>query len=207
MGASTPSSQPNKSAFRYPDGVDSDNNFRDFQLQNSISMLGASAAGSNNIKVGSVEGLINGQKVIIGAGTNSETGVIAIIGTAGGTTVGTATAVGATVIPVASAAGFAAGQTITIDNGANLETAVVASIAGGGRGGMGGGPGGGRGGQGVASITITAPLANAHAVGAQVSGSGITFATPLKKAHEAGAQVASNVPTPGEPNQYTVKKP
>jgi hypothetical protein len=46
------------------------------------------------------------------------------------------------------------------------------------------------------------PLAIEHAVGAQVSGSGITFASPLTKAHDNGAQVASYLPTPGAPNQY-----
>jgi len=46
------------------------------------------------------------------------------------------------------------------------------------------------------------PLKYTHAVGAQVSGSGITLATPLTRAHESGTQVANNVPTPGAPNQY-----
>ena len=104
---------------------------------------------------------------------------------------------GATAIPVVSAQGFSAGQTITIDSGANLETAVVASVTGGGRGGRGG-----RGGAGAASITVTAPLTMAHAVDAQVSGSGITFTTALTKAHDSGAQIGSNSPTPGAPNQY-----
>ncbi len=196
-GASTPTSQPNRSVGRYPDGADSDNNRRDFLLQNTITLAAASAAGSNNIKVASVAGLNNGQKIIIGSGKNSETAVIAIIGTSGGTSVGTATTAGATVIPVASVEGFSAGQTITIDNGSKLETAVVASITAGRRGfnpQQGNTPGN--------SITVTKPLTNAHDTGAQVSGSGITFATPLTKSYDSGAQVASNVPTPGEPNQY-----
>ena len=108
----------------------------------------ASAAGANNIKVASVADFAAGQTIIIDSGANRETAVIATVGTAGGTTVGTATDAGATVIPVASAAGFSAGQTITIDSGANLETAVVASVTGGGRG--RGGFGGGRGGPGGA---------------------------------------------------------
>jgi hypothetical protein len=97
--------------------------------------------------------------------------------------------VGATVIPVGNAAGFIAGQTISIDNGTNQETAIVASAAGGGRG-------------GGASITVTAPLKFAHAIGVQVSGSGITLTAALVKAHASGAPVAGNVPTPGVPNQY-----
>ena len=95
----------------------------------------------------------------------------------------------------------AEGQTITIDSGTNQETAVVASISG-GRGGRGGGFGGGRG-PGVTSITVSAPLNIAHAVGAQVSGSGITLTAALTKAHENGAQVAGYIPTPGAANQYS----
>jgi len=196
-GAPSPStSQPNRSAGRYPDGTDNDSNCRDFKVVNTITMLVASPAGSNNIKVASVTDLSVGQKIIIETGTNSETAVIATIGTAGGTTVGTATKPGTTVIPVASSAGFAVGQTITIDNGANGETAVVASISLGNR--RGGGPGTNP----MESITVTVPLTKAHDVGAQVSGSGITLSAPLTKSHNNGALIASSVPTPGMPNQY-----
>ena len=94
---------------------------------------------------------------------------------------------GATVVPVASGAGFSAGQTITIDSGANHETAVVVSTTGG---------------RGGATITVARPLTFAHAAGAQVSGSGITLTAALTRAHASGAQVASDVPTPGAPNQY-----
>ena len=199
-GPSSSSSQPNRSAGRYPDGTDSNSNCRDFLLQNSITMLTASGAGSNNIKVASVAGFSIGQRIIIDKGTNSETVVIAIIGTTGGTTVGTATDVGATVIPVASVEGFSVGQTITIDNGANVESVVVASItaARGRPGSPGTSP--------ANAITITVPLTKAHAVGAQVSGSGITLAAPLTRAHNNDVQLANNVPTPGAPNQY-IKKP
>jgi hypothetical protein len=108
-------------------------------------------------------------------------------------TVGTATAAGATVIPVTSPGGFAAGQTITIDSGASAETAVVVSTAGGGRGGGGGAP---------ITVTVAAPLRSAHAVGAQVSGTGITLTTALTRAHAGGARVTTAVPTPGAPNRY-----
>jgi hypothetical protein len=118
------------------------------------------------------------------------------VGTAGATTVRTATSVDATVIPVAGAFGFSAGQTITIDSGANRETAVVSSISGGFRG------FGGRGGPGNATITVAVPLTKTHAADAQVSGSGITLTTSLTRAHEIGAQIAGNLPTPGAPNQY-----
>jgi hypothetical protein len=198
-GASSSAGQPNRSAGRYPDGTDFDSNCRDFLWQNSIPMLTASAAGSNNIKVATVAGLSNGQMVTIDKGSNRETAVIAIIGTTGGTTVGTATTVGATVIPVASVEGFSVGQTITIDNGGNGETAVIAAItAPRGRQGAPGAPGTAP----TISITVTVALTKAHDVGVQVSGSGITFAAPLTKAHTNGVQIASDLPTPGEPNRY-----
>jgi hypothetical protein len=191
---------PARSVGRFPDGADTGDNAKDFLLQTAMTLSLDSAAGANNIKVASVGDFTAGQKIVIDTGANRETAVIAAVGTAGGTTVGTATDVGATVIPVASAAGFGAGQTITMDSGANLETAVVASITGGrGRGGFGGG----RGGPGGGTITVAAPLTMAHAVDAQVSGTGITLTTALTGAHASGAQVASSVPTPGAPNQYS----
>lgn len=165
-------------------------------MQDAVTLLLPSAAGSDNVKVASVSGFRNGQKIIIDRGTNSETAVIAIIGTKGGTKISTATKIGDTVIPVASVAGFNVGQTITIDNDVNLETAVVASItAARGRDDRPGYiP--------TNSITVATPLTKAHTVDIQVSGTGITFASPLTKAHGIGAQIASNLPTPGEPNQY-----
>jgi hypothetical protein len=189
----------NRSAGRFPDGADTDSNCRDFLLQTASTLSAGSAVGVNNIKVSSVADFGVGQTITIDTGENRETAAIATVGTAGGTTVGTATEVGATAIPVASAFGFSAGQTISIDNGTNAESVVVASVTGGGRGGFGGG----RGGPGGGSITVAAPLKMAHAVGAQVSGSGITFTAALTKAHDSGAQVSGNVPTPGAANSYS----
>jgi hypothetical protein len=187
---------PNMSAGRFPDGADTDSNCQDFLLQNDTTLLVASSAGTNNIKVASVADFVVGQKIIIDTSANSETAVIKTVGTAGGTTVGTATEAGATVIPVADVAGFSAGQTITIDSGANRETAIVASITRPRRFGRG------RGGPGSVSITVSVPLTMAHAQGMQVSGSGITLTTALTRVHDSGTQVASNIPTPGAPNQY-----
>ena len=113
--------------------------------------------------------------------------MIASVGTAGATTLGSVIDVGATVVPLASVAGFSAGQTITIDSGANAETAVVASM--------------GR--RGDARVTVAAPLTHMHTAGAQVSGSGITLNAGLARAHASGALVAgSPPPTPGTGNQY-----
>lgn len=199
MGPSSSFSQPDRSAGRYPDGTDSDNNCRDFLLQSTIALSAASAKGSDNIKVGSVEGFSNGQKVIIGTGENRETAVIAAIGTAGATTAGTSTVPGMTAIPVYGVQGFNPGQTITIDSGTNLETAVIASIAAGRR------RFGFRSNNPTDTITVNVPLKYAHEAGVQVSGSGITFTRPLTMAHDNGTQVAGNLPTPGTPNKYTRK--
>jgi hypothetical protein len=195
-----PGPAANSSAGRFPDGADTGSNCRDFQVQTAMILAADSTVGANNIKVASVTGFAAGQTISIDTGANRETGVIATVGTPGGTTVGTATEAGATAIPVANPAGFSAGQTITIDSSTNLETAVVATVTG-GRGGRGG-FGGGRGGAGGASITVAAPLKIAHVAGAQVSGTGITFTAALTKAHNGGAQVGGGGPTPGAPNQY-----
>jgi hypothetical protein len=188
-------SAPNRSAGRFPDGADTDSNCRDFLLQIATTLPLASAVGANNIKVASTADFAPGETIFIEAGPNGETAVIATVGKAGGTTLRAATEVGATVIPVASAFGFSFGQAITVDSGTNRESAVVASISGGGRFGDRGGPGN-------ATITVTTPLTFAHAADAPVSGTGITLTTALAKAHDRGAQVASDVPTPGAPNQY-----
>jgi hypothetical protein len=132
-----------------------------------------------------------GQTIILDSGANRETAVIAVVGTAGGSTVGTATEAGATDIPVAGTAGFSTGQTIIIGSGANRERARIASITRRGFGGFGGG-----------TITVDAPLGFAHAEGAQVAGTGINLTTSLTRAHDSGAQVVGNVPTPGAPNRY-----
>jgi non-reducing end alpha-L-arabinofuranosidase len=176
----------NQSAGRFPDGADTDSNCTDFLSQAASSLSAAADPGATNIKVASVQGFDVGQKVTIDAGANGETAVIAKVGTAGATTVGTPTDVGATVIPVASPIGFRDGQTITIDSGANSETAVIASVRR----------------FGATAITVTTPLAHQHAAGAQVSGSGIDLGAALTHAHSLGTQVYDNVPTPGAANQY-----
>jgi hypothetical protein len=182
----------NRSAGRFPDGLDTDSNCTDFLLQPATTLPAASAAGATNIKVASVADFSAGQTVLIDTGADLETAVIATVGTPGATTVSTAANVGATAIVVASVTGFSAGQTITIDGGASHESAVVVSTTFNFRGGS--------------TITVAAPLAYAHAAGAQVSGTGITLTTALAKAHAGGAQVARSLPTPGAPNQYYRKE-
>ena len=192
-----PGNAIDRSAGRFPDGRDTDSNCNDFLLQASTTLPVDAASGATNIKVANVAGFAAGQSIMIDASANLETVAIATVGTAGGSTVGTATAAGATVLPVASAnagaAGFAVGQTITIDNGANAETAVVVSLGGVGRGGA----------APTATVTVEAPLKFAHAVGALVSGTGITLTTALTKAHAAGTRVTTAIATPGAPNKYS----
>jgi len=188
-GGFDPSRATTVSAGRFPDGKDSDSNCADFLTQASASLSASAATGDTNIKVGSVDGFDAGQTVRIDAGANLETDVIATVGTAGATTVRTATDAGATVIQLAGMTGFSEGQTVTIDSGANSETAVIASIR----------P------WGPPSITLKAQLTHAHGTGAKVSGSGITLKTALTRAHASGAQVTDNIPTPGAPNRYRSK--
>jgi hypothetical protein len=176
----------NTSAGRFPDGVDTDSNCKDFLWQAASTLSMPSAAGATNIKVASVAGFEAGQTVMIDTAANLETAVIATVGTAGATGVRAATAAGATVIPVSSATGFSPGQTITMGSGADYETAVVVSTTR----------------FPAAAITVAAPLTVAHAAGAQVSGTGITLNAALTRAHAIGAQVKDDVPTPGAPNWY-----
>ena len=201
FGGQVPATSHNRSAGRITDGLDTDSNCTDFAVQPATTLSAASTAGTNNIKVASVADLAPGQTLIIDSEGNQETAAIATVGTAGATTTTSDVAAGATSIPVANPFGFAAGQSITVGNGSSQETAVVSAVAGGGRG----GGGGGRGGAG-ASITVNAPLKNAHPSGAQVSGSGITLSGALTKAHAGGALVTSNLATPGAPNKYDRKR-
>jgi hypothetical protein len=176
----------NASAGRFPDGADTDSNCNDFLTQAAATLSAASPAGATNIKVSGVEGFREGQKILVDSGASPETAIIATVGTAGATVARTATAVGATVLAAVNVTGFSDGQTIAIDTGANAETAVVSSIW----------PFGG------ARITVAAPLTRTHAVGVQISGSGISLTTALTRAHAIGAQISNDVPTPGGPNQF-----
>ncbi|HEY5508888.1 MAG TPA: arabinofuranosidase catalytic domain-containing protein [Paludibacter sp.] len=202
MGSASAVSQPNRSAGRYPDGTDTDSNCRDFMIQSAITMQTASTIGSNNIKINNLAGFSIGQKVIIGTKANSETAIIATIGTTGGTTFTSPTTAGVKVIPVVSVEGFAVGQTILIDNGSKYETAIVASVKAAQRW-----RGNNTNNAPVDSIALTLPLKIGHETGVMVGGSGITLASSLTKSHEMVTPVANNIPTPGRPNQYTITRP
>jgi non-reducing end alpha-L-arabinofuranosidase len=176
----------NTSTGRFPDGQDTGSNCADFLTQAAANLSAAAAAGATNIKVSTVAGFAEGQKIAIGTGTDAENSTIAAVGSAGATTLRVATIVGATEIPVAGGDGFRDGQTVMIDDGVNSEEAVIASVRR----------------FGGVEIAVTKPLARAHAAGAQLSGSGITLTTGLTRAHAREVQVTGNVPTPGAPNQY-----
>ena len=186
FGPAAAAGATNASAGRFPDGADSDSNCNDFLVQASGTLAAAASAGATNIKMSSVEGFSAGQKVMIDTGANQETAEIATVGTAGATTAGAATTEGGTEIPVASATGFRDGQAINIDTGANAEAAVIASIRR----------------FPTAVVVVSAPLAHAHATGAEVAGTGITLTSGLTREHAGGAQVADHAPTPGAPNEY-----
>ncbi len=194
-----PSILANRSAGRYPDGTDNDVNCRDFVVHKTIQLSTSSQSGSNNIKVNSVNGFAIGQKVIVGIGKNSETAIIATVGSPGGSKVTTAAKSGETIIPVESVEGFSVGQKVTVGSDKNRETVVIASITNRRfrfmtNNSNNNGP--------TVFITATTPLVNSHDIDEQVSGSGITFSKPLTKVYEKGTYVSSNIPTPGEPNQY-----
>lgn len=192
--------QANRSAGRFPDGFDTDDNLDNFHLQTSVSLAAASAAGADDIKVSSVSDFTVGEKVFIGAGTNRETGIITKIGAAGGTTLASPVDAGKTLLLVKGIEGFKEGESISIGAGANREIVNISSVHAVRR--RFRNPAA----QVFDSINVTMPLKYAHSTDAQVSGSGITLSSPLTKMHEIGTQVASGVPTPGAPNEYA-KKP
>jgi len=185
-----------RSLGRFPDGKDSDSNCEDFISQNVIILSRKSDFNSNNIKVSSVDGMRVRQHIIIGTGADAEHVEIVEAGTAGGTTVSSASKPGATTIPVASVAGFSVGQTITIGTGPREETAVISSVTYPRR--NFGNPAASQG----ASITVSKALRYAHALGDQLSGSGLTLSKGLLRTHSVAEQVSSGLPTPGTANQF-----
>ena len=180
----------NASAGRFPDGSDTDSNCTDFLTQATATLSAASEAGATNIKVSTVQGFDAGEKIMVDAGENLETVVIATVGTAGATTIRAAADAGQTVIPVANVIGFREGQSVTIDSGDASESAIIGSIRR----------------FGGSALVVTSPLTRSHPTGAQVSGSGITLASALTRPHASDAQISDNVPTPGAPNRYHRKE-
>jgi hypothetical protein len=181
----------NSSAGRRTDGGDSDSNCIDFAVSPATVLPEGATTGATNIKVTSVADFSAGQTVMIDPGANGESATIAAVGTAGATTASAAVNAAANMIPVVSVNGFIAGQPITIDDNANREKTVVATV---------------NAGRGGPAITVTAPLARAHAANVRIVGSGITLSSALSRPHAAGAQVVTDPPTPGTPNKYSSVK-
>jgi hypothetical protein len=180
----------NTSTGRFPDGADTDTNCADFLTAGFTRLAADADQGATNLKVASVDGFMEGQKIHVGSGATVETATIAAIGTPGATTLRAATEVGATVIPVSSVMGFSREQEITIDSGANSETVKVSAVRN----------------FGIAIFEVMQPLTHPHAAGVQISGSGISLTGALAQTHGRGAQVYTNTPTPGAPNKYDRSK-
>ena len=193
--------EPYRSVGRYPDGLDSDQNCRDFYLQNAATLAVSAVAGLNNIKVSSVGDFSVGQKLIVDAGALREEATITSVGTSGGTTLRAASRAGSTHLLVNGTAGFREGQTVVVDSGTESEMAVIASVVA-GRGQFGRSAGGGV----SDTLKVAKPLTISHKEGIQVAGTGITLDKPLAMEHNAGVFIAGSVPTPGAPNQYARKQ-
>ena len=176
------------SAGRFPDGADLDDNQNDFTVQKSQNLALSADAGTTNLKVTSVAGLVEGGPIVVG---NSEVLTVAKVGTPGGTNLLFPAGAGTKTLVVASAMSFTPGQEVLVDD----EKAIVAEVFF---------P---RGwwiprDQLVHKLVLTSPLRKAHKTGENVSGSGVTLSAPLKAAYPAGAAVASAQPTPGAANKY-----
>ncbi len=171
----------------------------------ATTLFSPAAAGDTNVKVGSVTGFIAGQSAVI----DNELVMVGSVGTAGtATTLSSAAAVGATNLRVASVTNLAVGDSLAINTGANQETVAITSVGTAGANGTGIGitPALTRAqASGTAvrdqsksgtGLTLSAPLASAHALGgtARATGTGVTLAAAVGAAHAAGATVAS---TPG----------
>ena len=176
------------SAGRFPDGADRDDNKADFLVQRSSNLLMPAGPGGTNLKVSSVEGLVEGGRIVVG---NAEELTIAKIGTPGATLLRNPAGAGAKTLTVASAQNFLPGQDVLVGE----EKAVVAEVII---------P---RGWwmpreQQVNQLVLTAPLRKAHRADEPVVGTGVTLSSPLQAAYPSGAAVSSAKPTPGAANRY-----
>ena len=184
-------SAPNLSAGRYPDGLDNDDNENDFRVQRQVSLAAPANAGTINLKVNSVNGLIVGQRLFVGPDHESMT--VANIGTPGASSLGESAKAGATQLAVSGVQGFTVGQEVYVGD----EKAIIAGIRAVRRGWNA---------PAIPNVfdtvTLSAPLKKAHSAGESFAGSGLTLAYPLRADYAAGTPLASAVPTPGAPNVY-----
>ena len=176
------------SAGRFPDGADLDDNKNDFRVQRAMNLQMPVGPGATNLKVSSVDGLVEGGPIVVG---NGEVLTVAKIGTPGATLLRGNSGAGARTIVVASAQNFAPGQDVLV--GDELAVVAEAIIP--------------RGWwmpreQQVNKLVLAAPLRKAHQDGEPVAGTGVTLSAPLQAAYPAGAAVSTAKPTPGAANQY-----
>ena len=170
--------------------MDNDDNENDFRVQKSLTLAAPAKAGTRNIKVSSVDGLIINQRLF--RGPDHEEVIAANIGTAGASALAENAAKGATKLAVSGVTGFEVGQEVYVGD----EKAFIAEIQATRRGFFSFGP------ASPDAVVLTAPLKAAHAAGESFAGSGITVSAPLRSDYASGAAVASSVPTPGAPNRF-----
>src|SRR4051794_32646353 len=136
--------------------------------QGATTLTGAVAAGARNVKVAAVNAFTQGSTVTL----ENETPTIASVGTpTTRTTLGAAATAGATSLRVNDITWIRVGDTLTVDAEPVTVTALTPSNFG------------------ASTVTIAAPLAQAHANAAPVfdAGTGVTFTAPLAAAHASGA--------------------
>ncbi|MCR4860007.1 MAG: lamin tail domain-containing protein, partial [Bacteroidales bacterium] len=179
------------SSGRCPDGADLDDNKKDFQIQRASNLALAASAGSNNVKVASVQGLREGGPIVIGNGSDAEVATIAKVGTPGATVLSAPATPFGRKLMVESAQGFVPGQEILVGD----EPAVIEQVIAPRRWWMPSSPQ-------ENQLVLRAPLRKIHRSSETVSGTGVTLSAPLKADHPAGVSVASGQPTPGAANQY-----
>ena len=190
-GFAIPAVQASLSAGRFPDGADMDDNKNDFFAQRSWTLAIEAKEGDTNVKISSVQGINEGEPIVIGRGEDAEVFLVTSVGSAGGTQLSSAAGAGSRSITVASAMGFVVGQDILVGE----ESAVVAEVIV---------PRGWRmsGAAAENKLVLRSPLRKTHKASEIVSGTGVTLSAPLRADHSAGSPAASGQPTPGEANSY-----
>ena len=176
------------SAGRFPDGADKDDNKVDFRVQQALNLAAPANPGDTNIKVSSVQGLQENAPIVIGRGPTAQVLTVKKLGTAGATTLQSAS--GKTLV-VESAQGFSVGQEVLVGE----EKATVAEVILPRRWWTPAAPQENR-------IVLAAPLRKSHRAGEAVTGTGVTLSAPVSAAHPAGAPVATGQPTPGAANSF-----
>jgi len=184
-----PLGTPALSAIRFPDGNDTDDNKKDFHIQNTLNLASAAAEGDLNIKITSAEGLAEGAGIFVGKGETLESAEIAAVGTVGATTLELGASAGSRMLIVIDALAFTPGQEILVGD----ESVTVKEVNA---------P---RGWWQPRKphdhqVILGSALKKSHPAGAPVTGTGISLKEPLRNTHGYGEPVATALPTPGQPN-------